>query len=127
MRQAYKDPNEQGGTARGDFIYVGFLLANSSAAWKRAADRPDAWWPAWNARGGQTRSRLRVFGASAFGQTPQGAGGFASRGHSRVRSRGSPNATQSGTNGAQPAAAAQAALLRTADAAAANATPFRPG
>src|SRR5258708_8242351 len=62
------------------------------------------------------------FGASAFGQTPQGQVG--SQAGSQPGSQpGQPNATQSGTNGAQPAAAAQASTATTADAAAANATP----
>ncbi len=118
MRQAYKDPmNKADGSWR--FIYVGPAgqLIGSLKPPQTVQMPGQPGMPV-----GANPQQATGFGASAFGQTPQGQVG--SQAGSQPGSQpGQPNATQSGTNGAQPAAAAQGSTATTADAAAANATP----
>ena len=119
MRQAYKDPmNKADGSWR--FIYVGpagQLIGSLKPPQTVQMPGGQPGMPV-----GANPQQATGFGASAFGQTPQGQVG--SQAGSQPGSQpGQPNATQSGTNGAQPAAAAQGSTATTADAAAANATP----
>jgi hypothetical protein len=113
MRRAYKDPmNKADGSWR--FIYVGpagqLIGSLKPLQTVQLPGQPGT-------AVGANPQQATGFGASAFGQAPQGQVG------SQPGSQpGQPSATQSGTNAAQPAAGAQGGNSTTADDAA-NATP----